>query len=303
MTRLHVALLPLAVVVAVVVAGERPAAWGFDAHRFVTERAIDLLPPAIRPFFVKHRAFIVEHSIDPDLWRTAGFTEEPPQHFLDLDAYGAAPFDALPRERDAAIAKFGRDMVQKNGLLPWRVEEMHGRLVRAFGDVKAERGYGRENVTFLSAVISHYVGDAHVPFHAVLNYDGQLTNQHGLHSRFESQLFERYRKELRIRPVPTRLTTTPRAFIFDTLVTSASLVDPLLAADKDAIGSGDVYDRAYYGRFYAKARPTLERRLSEAIAAVAAVITHAWEEGGKPALPAEAPARPTRRRQPAASQP
>ena len=79
-------------------------------------------------------------------------------------------------------------MVQKNGLLPWRVEEMYGKLVRAFADVKAERGYARDNVKFLSAVMAHYIGDAHVPFHAVLNYDGQLTNQQGLHSRFESEL-------------------------------------------------------------------------------------------------------------------
>ena len=154
---------------------------------------------------MKHRAFISEHAIDPDLWRTAGWVEEPPQHFLDLDAFGAAPFDALPREKDAAIAKFGKEMVQKNGLLPWRVEEMHGKLVRAFADVKAERPYAKDNIKFLSAVLAHYVGDAHVPFHAVVNYDGQLTNQHGLHSRFESQLFERYRSSLRIRPTPMPL--------------------------------------------------------------------------------------------------
>ncbi len=157
-------------------------------------------------------------------------------------------------------------MVQKNGLLPWRVEEMHGKLVRAFADIKAERPYAKDNIKFLSAVLAHYVGDAHVPFHAVVNYDGQLTNQHGLHSRFESQLFERYRSSLRIRPTPMRLSKPPREFIFDTLIVSASLVDPMLAADREAIGSGEVYDRAYYERFFAKARPTLERRLSEAIA-------------------------------------
>ena len=284
MPRLTAALLPLAVVTAVALAAERPAARGFEAHRFIADRAIDLLPAEIRPYFVKHRAFIAEHAIDPDLWRTAGWVAEPPQHFLDMDAYGAPPFDALPRDRDQAIAKFGKEMVEKNGLLPWRVDEMYGRLVRAFKDVGDGRPYGRENVKFLSAVMAHYIGDAHVPFHGVLNYDGQLTNQHGLHSRFESQLFERYRKQLRVRPVPTRLKTTPRDFVFDTLIVSAGLVDPLLAADREAIGSGEVYDTAYYDRFFAKARPTVERRLSEAIAATAAVITHAWEEAGKPSL-------------------
>jgi hypothetical protein len=291
-------LLPLALGGALVLATERPAAWGFEAHRMIADRAIDLLPAAIRPFFVKHRAFIAEHAIDPDLWRTAGFVEEPPQHFLDLDAFGAAPFDALPHDKDAAVAKFGKEMVQKNGLLPWRVEEMHGRLVKAFADIKAQRPYARDNVKFLSAVVAHYVSDAHVPFHAVTNYDGQLTSQHGVHSRFESQLFERYRERLRIRPVPIRLTKAPREFVFDTLVVSAGLVDRTLAADREAIGSGDTYDRAYYERFYAKARPTLERRLSEAIAATAAVIAYAWEEGGKPSM-ADVPPQERRRRPPA----
>jgi hypothetical protein len=296
MRRLRTALLPLAVAGAVLLGSERPAAWGFEAHRFIAEHAIELLPPEIRPYFVKHRAFIVEHAIDPDLWRTAGWAEEPPQHFLDLDAYSAAPFDALPHDRDQAIAKFGREMVLKNGTLPWRVEEMYAKLVRAFADVKAERGFARENVKFLSAVMAHYIGDAHVPFHAVLNYDGQLTNQQGLHARFEAETFERYRARLKIRPVPVRITKAPREFVFDTLVVSASLVPPILDADREAIGSRDVYDRAYYDAFFARARPTLERRLSEAIAATAAVITKAWEEGGKPSL-VDTP-RPERRRRP-----
>jgi len=294
-------LVPVIVVVAVAVAAERPAAWGFEAHRLIADRAVDLLPAEIRPFFVKHRAFISEHAIDPDLWRTAGWIEEPPQHFLDMDAYGPAPFDAIPHDKDAAIAKFGKDMVQKNGLLPWRVDEMYSKLVRAFADAKADRPYARDNIKFLSAVLAHYVGDAHVPFHAVLNHDGQVTNQQGLHSRFESQMFDRYRLRLRIRPAPITVTKSPRDFIFDTLAVSASLAEPMLAADRDAIGSGDVYDAAYYDRFFARAQPVLERRLSEAIAATAALITRAWEEGGKPSL-ADVP-RPDRRRRPVTATP
>jgi hypothetical protein len=295
MIPVRTAVLCFAAAAAFTLASERPAAWGFEAHRLIADRAIDLLPAEIRPFFVKHRAFISEHAIDPDLWRTAGWIEEPPQHFFDMDAYGPAPFDAVPHDKDAAIAKFGKEAVQKNGLLPWRVEEMYGKLVRAFADAKADRPYAKDNVKFLSAVLAHYVGDAHVPFHAVLNHDGQLTNQQGLHSRFESQMFERYRSRLRLRPTPITITKSPRDFIFDTLAVSASLAEPMLAADRDAIGSGDVYDAAYYDRFFARAQPVLERRLSEAMAATAALITRAWEEGGRPSL-ADVPAQDRRRR-------
>ena len=106
------------------------SAWGFEAHKFIVDRAIDLLPAELRPFFEANRAFIVERSIDPDLWRNAGFTEEPPNHFLDLDAYGAYPFTALPREYDAALKKYGIDELKGNGLLPWRTQEIAGRLIR-----------------------------------------------------------------------------------------------------------------------------------------------------------------------------
>src|SRR5918996_92681 len=90
------------------------AAWGFEPHRFIMDRAIALLPPELRPLFEKHRAMVVERAIDPDTWRTAGFDEEPKNHFLDLDWEGfgkAAPYAELPRDYAAAIAKFGRERI------------------------------------------------------------------------------------------------------------------------------------------------------------------------------------------------
>ena len=80
-------------------------AWGFNGHRFITERALDLLPHAIRPFFQQYKTVLVEHSIDPDTYRTVGFTEEPPRHFLDMDAYGPFPFKDLPHDYTEAVAK------------------------------------------------------------------------------------------------------------------------------------------------------------------------------------------------------
>jgi hypothetical protein len=102
-------------------------AWGFDAHQFIVSRAIDLLPAPIRPFFEANRTFIVEHTLDPDLWRAAGFSEEPPNHFLDFDAYGRYPFKDLPREFDEALKKYGRDPLNQNGLVPWRTRPMKWR--------------------------------------------------------------------------------------------------------------------------------------------------------------------------------
>ena len=77
-----------------------------------------------------------------------------------------------------------------------------GDLPEARRGVRQQAPYSRDNIKFFSSVLAHYVSDGHVPFHAVLNYDGQLTGQWGIHSRFETELFERYRATLRVVPKP-----------------------------------------------------------------------------------------------------
>jgi hypothetical protein len=258
------------------------AAWGFEAHKFIMARAIPLLPREIRPYFEKYEASIVEHAIDPDLWRTAGWLEEPPRHFVDMDAYGPYPFTGMPHVYDEAVKRYGVEFVLKNGTLPWRSDEIYGKLVEAFTQ---KAGYSRENIRFFSSVIAHYVADAHVPFHASLNYDGQLTGQWGIHSRFETELFERYRSTLTISPRPPAPIANTREFIFETLTASFPFVRPLLDADKAAIAGRDSYDDTFFTLFFSKARPILEQRLSDSISGVASVITAAWVEAGRPALP------------------
>jgi len=264
------------------------SAWGFEAHRFISERAIALLPPELAPFFQKYRDQVVEHTIDPDLWRNAGFEEEPPRHFMDLDAYGTPSATNPPREYAAAVAKFGREMVDKNGVLPWRSQEIFDRLVKAFQrQADPNASFAANDIWFFSAVLSHYVGDAHVPLHAVLNYDGQLTNQHGIHSRFESDLFTRYRAGLAIRPAPPKPVVEAREFVFDVLLASFAEVEPLLAADRRAVAGKTVYDDEYFAKLYRDAGPILEKRLNGSITAVAAVIIGAWERAGRPVVPVE----------------
>lgn len=269
----------------------RPAsAWSFDVHKFIMARAIPLLPVEIRPYFQQYEASIVEHSIDPDLWRTAGWLDESPRHFVDMDAYGPYPFKELPHDYDEAVKRYGLDFVVKNGTLPWRTEEMYKKLVEAFGQ---KAGYSRDNIRFFSSVIAHYTADAHVPFHASLNYDGQLTGQWGIHSRFEGELFDRYQAKLTISPhPPTPITTRSRDFIFDTLLASFPFVQPVLDADTAAVAGRDFYDDEYFTLFFAKTKPILEQRLSDSIGDVASIITAAWVEAGRPALPLNVPREP-----------
>jgi hypothetical protein len=66
-------------------------------------------------------------------------------------------------------------------------------------------------------------------------------------------------------------------------------VQAILDADKAAVAGREVYDDEYFNFLRGKVQPILERRLAEAISASASVITAAWVEAGRPALPLEQP--------------
>jgi hypothetical protein len=275
----------------------RVQAWGYDAHKFIVARAIRLLPDELRPLFDANRTIVVEHAIDPDLWRDS-FSAEEPHHYLDFDweGYGPYPFAGLPRNLDEAIKKFGKEQIDRNGTLPWRTEEMYGKLKDAFMAYQRRGSFGHFDILFYSSWLGHYISDAHVPFHAVVNADGQSTGQRGIHARFEALLFERYVNQLKLSPQPLPPIRAPLDFTFDALREGTRLVPIVLDADRVAIGDRDIYDDAYYQAFFKGSRAVLERRIDESTAAVAAMITGAWEAAGKPAVPVRMQDAPQRRR-------
>lgn len=276
-------------------------AWGMDVHRLITTRALDGMPPEIKSFFVAERAFIIEHSVDPDLWRIMDLRgdrgEEPPNHFLDMDFEEGSrpPFTNIPRDYEAYVQKYGAGPATRYGRLPWRAEEVYNRLVSSFRDIgKANVPYAAENARYAMAVLAHYVEDAHVPFHAVLNYDGQLTNQRGVHARFETELVMRNHKALKLAPVKAVVISGFRDYMFKTLIDSQALVEGVLAADLKAAQGREFYDNAYFDAFLKGARATAELRLSDAASGVASAALSAWTDAGKPVLPIDAVRPPAR---------
>ena len=209
----------------------------------------------------------------------------------------------MPREDDAALKKHGIFKLRQNGLIPWRTQEIAGGLIRGFQALPNGQ-YAYSDIRFLSAIIGHYVADANMPLHAVLNHNGQLSGQIGIHNRWEDELFLRYQKQLAIKPGPLVSIANERDFVFETLLESSQLADDVLAADKKAIGDREVYDDKYFETLFAETRPILEKRLSDAITDVASMITSAWEQAGKPALSVNpAPRAPQRRRTGQAAEP
>jgi hypothetical protein len=261
------------------------SAWGFAGHRYIMSRAIDLLPPNLKPFFDHYRDEIVMRVVDPDLWRNVGW-EDDPNHFVNFGAkeFGAYPFTDLPREYGAALEKFGAATLKRDGLLPWREAEEFGNLRRAFEGFTRNAAYAPGDVVLFAAVASHYMQDAHQPLHASNNYDGQLTGNNGVHARFERDLIERFQSRLTVAPAPPSPIHNVRDAAFDALLASYQFVDPILRADTEAVAGKDAYDDDYFEKFFVKVRPVLEKRLADAITATASLIVGAWEQAGRPVL-------------------
>jgi len=278
-------LLSIATAVCLLLVPGHAFAWGAAGHQLLMRRAIELLPPELKPFFETYREELVLRSNDPDLWRNVPWDDDS-NHFIDLGIpeYGKPPFAELPRERGAALAKFGEANLKRWGTLPWRIEEMAGSLRRGFEGMGKNGAYSISDVILFSSAMGHYIQDATQPFHATINYDGFETGNNGIHSRFERDLIEKFSTRLQLSPGAMKPITNPRDEAFDLVTTSYGLVDRVLAADKAALGTKDTYDNEYFEKFFASMQPVLDQQLSTAISATAGMIVGAWELAGRPKL-------------------
>ena len=110
-------LLAIAAWLVIALAPSPALAWGFDAHRFITRRAIDLLPPELKPFFMDKRDEILVRVVDPDLWRNVGWPEDP-NHFLDFGVVLPGQNPENPAARRSYVARFITREVNKLINLP-----------------------------------------------------------------------------------------------------------------------------------------------------------------------------------------
>lgn len=159
------------------------SSWGFLGHRTIHQLAVYELPASMQFFFHHHINEIVKQSVRPDQRRSQD-KEEAPKHFIDLEMYGDSAAWKMPLKWNDAVKKYGKDSLLKYGYVPYYVITMKDRLTAAF------RSGNKDSILFYAIDLGHYISDAHVPLHVTENYDGQMTNQKGLHSLWESMIPE-----------------------------------------------------------------------------------------------------------------
>ena len=258
------------------------AAWGFTGHRMIARKAVATLPDEMRPAFEGNADYLVEQAISPDLQRVG---PSDPDHFLDMDTFGPDPLATVSRVEAETVARLGKDAAAR-GRVPWKIDEVYRGLVAAFRAQDLPRALER------AGTLCHFIADAHVPLHATENYDGQLTGQRGIHSRWESDLVERNRLQLDALVQPTAAQHVDDPFAFALRVLRESYVHSLalLASDRESVTGKDLaetpeddrYDDEYYTRLYARESARLVARLGASASATGSLWRSAWEEAGRP---------------------
>lgn len=267
--------------------------WGFYAHKKINQTAIYSLPPEMIGFYKKNISGITERAISPDQRRYID-PNEAVRHYIDLDVYGDSAWTQLPKYWSEAVEKYGEDSLRKYGELPWHVYRVQQWLSNAFTNSDGPQ------ILRLSADIGHYIADAHVPLHTTENYNGQLTNQLGIHGFWESRLPELFAEDYDLFVGRASYLDDPQAEIWRVIKESHLALDSVFAFEKELthrIGESRKYVIEQRGRtnvrtysvdfseaYHRALSGMVERRMRQSIRLIADFWYTAWVDGGQPNL-------------------
>lgn len=275
-----------------------PYNWGFYGHKRINELAIYTLPEEMFGFYKANADFLIEHAVDPDK-RRYGVKGEAECHYIDMDRYcfgetGCDPFENVPKRWSDAVVKYTEDTLRAHGIVPWHVNLMLFKLTKAFEEENLTR------ILHLSAEIGHYIGDAHVPLHTTSNYNGQKTNQRGIHGFWESRLPELYDYRYDFFVGKASYVKAPLDFIWDKVRESYSAVDSVLIFEQnlnmdfssdrkysyEVRGQAQVkvYSEDYSLQYHEILNGQVERRMKSAVISIGSFWYTAWVNAGQPDL-------------------
>lgn len=359
--------------------------WGFFSHRRINRLAVFTLPVELIPFYKRHIEYITKEAVSPDKRRYV-VTTEGIRHYIDLDNWGIAPFNNLPRTIVAARRKyvevrvlneakdsvrlFGQEMKidgesnwqllhhnlplffnRKNIFIDqedyedffyekiysalyessWEIDckvlqdyferydfdlpckeaiaidtlVNHGvlpynliRLQRSLTQAMEEKD--RDLILRISADMGHYIADAHVPLHTTSNYNGQQTNQVGIHAFWETRLPELFADETYDFFVGrAKYIKNPVEHYWQIVLHSHSLVKEVLQIEKQLSqqfpkSQQDCFEergdsglqlmpcRAYAQAYHEALKGQVEQQMRNAILAIGSAWYTAWIDAGQP---------------------
>ncbi len=181
------------------------------------------------------------------------------------------------------------------GILPWALEDTYRKLVAAFAQKDEAR------ILRYASDIGHYLADACVPLHTTENYDGQLTDQRGIHAFWESRLPELFAEQsFDFFTGQASLVADPLDYFWSLVLDSHRLVEEVLVQERrvrDSLPPQQVWCtelrngqpvqvrcRAFAQAYHEALGGMVERQMRRAVKAVGDIWYTAWLEAGQPQL-------------------
>lgn len=251
-------------------------AWGEQGHKMVNAAAVENLPEPIRSYFRSRKAFLVDHAVDPDRLARES-PEERPHHYTEVEAYDRYPFLAFQKR---FVEDRGRPtpLQLQHGDSIWQIE----RFTLLLADAMRRRRF--DQIDRAAVFAAHYACDLTQPLHTVLNYDGQLTHQTGLHSRFETGLVKALASRWVLNPRAAKEETDLRARIFTEYLESYGRANLIFAGDRIAVFGLHYQDPEFFRTFDDVLGLLARKRLEAAVSFVSSLWYTAWVRAGKPEL-------------------
>jgi hypothetical protein len=241
--------------------------------------------------YLDHKSY----AISTDTFRQFFRNEVMPQYYEDDWTVSNLAVRDILEDYDIDGDLHIKDEFSQEGILPYHLNTMYYWLVKAFQDGDYEK------ILRLSAEYGHYIGDAHVPLHTTKNYNGQLTDQVGIHAFWESRLPELYAdSEYSFLVGKALYIKKPLKYFWGIVEESHSLLPDVLDTEKELTQTFPedqqmCYDerldrtiktqcpefsRAYHDRMDGM----VERRMQDAVLSIGSVWFSAWLDAGQPDL-------------------
>ena len=247
-------------------------AWGWGTHRYINENAVDYLHPEM-DFFQEHSDYLREHSTDPDVDELPGY-----YHYIDIDYYPEFFEGTFPHDWDEAVEQYGYDVIINNGTIPWVIETWTDSLTVLMASGQWE------TVWQLAAELGHYVADSHQPLHLTLNYNGQLTGNYGIHSRYETHMINPHLSELPLPDSSGIYWSSVIDSVFRYIDEIYPYVSEIIAADDLAVDQDPNYNSTYYTILWEELDSLTIIAIHCDIVDLASIWQTAWVNAGSPTL-------------------
>jgi hypothetical protein len=246
-----------------------------------------------RSFLGKDSIFLVKNDL-----RSFFFHNILPAYYRAESAIAPDSLKRLMSPIDSnfqCTSAFFKENTSKHGILPYHLARVQRQLTAAFKEKNVER------ILKISADLGHYIGDAHVPLHTTQNYNGQLTNQDGIHAFWESRLPELFADENYDFLVgKAEYQDDMPTFFWKIIQKSHTYTDTLLAIERDLaqqFGEDKKYCfeqrgnqllkiqcRDYSTAYHARLNGQVETQMRAAILALGTAWHTAWIDAGSPNL-------------------